>query len=88
MGDFFIDEEIDKLIDKFIHNMKDDIEDLKSDIKKAIIRSEKIVLKKYISSQKNKESISDKKIKKSKKNIPPRREQDYKYISDSDLSSN
>lgn len=41
---FQIDEEIDKLIDKFS-------EELKIRLKKAIMRSEKIVLKQYIASQ-------------------------------------
>ena len=41
---FQIDEEIDKLIDKFT-------DDLKIRIKKSIIRSEKLVLKQYIASQ-------------------------------------
>ena len=41
---FQIDEEIDKLIDKFS-------EDLKIRLKKIIIRSEKLVLKQYIASQ-------------------------------------
>ena len=41
---FHIDEEIDKLIDKFT-------DELRIRIKKAIIRSEKLVLKQYIASQ-------------------------------------
>lgn len=41
---FQIDEEIDKLIDKFS-------EELKIRLKKAIMRSEKLVLKQYIASQ-------------------------------------
>ena len=42
---FQIDEEIDKLIDKFT-------DDLRVRIKKAIVRSEKLVLKQYMASQK------------------------------------
>jgi len=41
---FQIDDEIDKLIDKFT-------EDLRVRIKKAIVRSEKLVLKQYMVSQ-------------------------------------
>ena len=41
---FQIDEEIDKLVDKFS-------EELKIRLKKAIMRSEKLVLKQYIASQ-------------------------------------
>lgn len=41
---FQVDEEIDKLVDKFA-------EDLKIRIKKIVVKSEKIMLKQYIASQ-------------------------------------
>jgi hypothetical protein len=100
---FQIDDEIDKLLVKFT-------EDLRVRLKKAVIRSEKLVLKQYIASQKEtvrvsktqssekstprvnqSEKVCKSKIKsssnrdlpKSPKNVH-RREQDYKYTSDSD----
>jgi len=89
---FQIDEEIDRLVEKFSEQLRDKL-------KKAAMRSEKIVLKQYIASQKEttktvKDSYNISSSKSSnfpprKKEIVntskrvPRREKDYSYASSS-----
>ena len=46
MNNFNIDKEIDRLVDKFS-------EDLRVRLKKSVARSEKLILKQYIASQRN-----------------------------------
>jgi hypothetical protein len=90
---FQIDEEIDRLVEKFSEQLRDKI-------KKAVIRSEKIVLKQYIASQKEtgKPATKDKEhYSSTSRKVPstperkrttgrrmPKREQDYAYASSSD----
>lgn len=93
MSNFSIDDEIDKAVDKLA-------DQLKTRLKKLVIRSEKMVLKQYIASQKettrtakpagrraNKNTDSGHKAatKASAKNIP-KREDDYGLSSESDFS--
>ena len=88
---FQIDEEIDRLVEKFSEQLKDRL-------KKTVIRSEKIVLKQYIASQKETskptKELTNRKVPlnldKNKLTYNtalrriPKREQDYAYASSSD----
>lgn len=63
MSTFDVNEEIDVLVDKLVEKLS---KDLKSRLKRIVLKSEKIVLKQYIASQKT--TSRPKRVKKNQKN--------------------